>query len=64
MEPALGGIKKTRFRPGMLALKEIRKMQAQTEAIIPRLPFQRLVRDIARASNQDIRFSSPALHAL
>ena len=28
-----------RKRPGMLALKEIKKMQAQTEAIIPRLPF-------------------------
>ena len=48
----------------MLALKEIKKMQAQTVAVIPRLPFQRLVRDIARASNQDIRFSSQALHAL
>jgi histone H3 len=58
------GVKKPRFRPGMLALKEIKKMQAQTEAVIPRLPFQRLVRDIARASNQDIRFSSQALHAL
>ena len=40
-----------RFKPGQLALKEIRKMQQQTEAVIPRLPFQRLVRDIARASN-------------
>ena len=40
-----------RFKPGQLALKEIRRMQQQTEAIIPRLPFQRLVRDIARASN-------------
>jgi histone H3 len=59
-----GGIRRPRFRPGTLALKEIKKMQAQTEAIIPRLPFQRLVRDIARASNPDIRFSSPALHAL
>jgi len=58
------GVNKPRFRPGMLALKEIKKMQSQTEAVIPRLPFQRLVRDIARASNQDIRFSSQALHAL
>jgi len=59
-----GGVKKPRFRPGMLALKEIKKMQCQTEAVIPRLPFQRLVRDIARASNQDIRFSVHALKAL
>jgi histone H3 len=49
--PAAGGIKKPRFRPGMLALKEIKRLQAQTESIIPRLPFQRLVRDIARAQN-------------
>jgi histone H3 len=59
-----GGVKKPRIRPGMLALKEIKKMQSQTEAVIPRLPFQRLVRDIARASNQDIRFSVHALKAL
>ena len=58
------GVKKARFRPGLLALKEIKKMQAQTESVIPRLPFQRLVRDIARAHNADIRFSSPGLHAL
>ena len=58
------GVQKRRLRPGMLALKEIKKMQAQTETVIPRLPFQRLVRDIARASNQDIRFSAHALHAL
>ena len=62
--PPHGGIKKPRFRPGQLAIREIKKMQSQVEAVIPRLPFQRVVRDIARASNQDIRFSSPALHAL
>lgn len=39
-------------------------MQMKTEVIIPRLPFQRLVRDIARLSTHDIRFSSQGLLAL
>jgi histone H3 len=36
----------------------------QTELIIPRLPFQRLIRDIARSSNAEVRFSSQGLIAL
>lgn len=39
----LGGVpkpvKKPRFKPGMLALQEIKRLQAQTENILPRLPF-------------------------
>ena len=57
-------VKKRHFKPGQLALREIKKMQMKTEVIIPRLPFQRLVRDIARNSTTDVRFSSQALHAL
>ena len=53
-----------RFRPGMLALKEIKKMQQQTEAVIPKLPFQRLVKEISRGVNPDIRYSSQGLIAL
>jgi histone H3 len=34
-----------RFRPGTVALREIRKFQKSTELLIRRLPFQRLVRD-------------------
>ena len=57
-------VKKRMLKPGMLALKEIRKLQQQTEYIIPRLPFQRLVREIARTASADIRFSSQGLVAL
>lgn len=57
-------VKKRSFKPGQLALREIKRMQMKTEVIIPRMPFQRLVRDIARGSNQEIRFSSQALLAL
>lgn len=39
-------------------------MQQKTELIIPRLPFQRVVREIAQGCTADIRFSSQALCAL
>ena len=43
-----GGVKKAhRFRPGTVALSEIRKFQKSTELLIRKLPFQRLVREIA-----------------
>ena len=39
-----GSAKKTRkFRPGTVALREIRAYQKSTELLIPRLPFSRLV---------------------
>ncbi|KAF5735758.1 hypothetical protein HS088_TW15G01274 [Tripterygium wilfordii] len=47
--PATGGVKKPhRFRPGTVALREIRKYQKSTELLIRKLPFQRLVREIAQ----------------
>ena len=43
-----GGVKKPhRFQPGTLALKVIRRYQKSTELLIQKLPFQRLVREIA-----------------
>ena len=47
--PNTGGIKKPhRYRPGTVALREIRKYQKSTELLIRKLPFQRLVK-IGRA---------------
>ena len=41
-----GAVKKPyRFRPGVVALKEIRKYQKTTDLLLPKLPFQRLVRE-------------------
>ena len=57
-------VKKRAFKPGQLAIKEIKRLQEKTQVIIPRLPFQRLVRDICRTRNPDTRFSSQALQAL
>jgi hypothetical protein len=43
------GVKKPhRYRPGTVALREIRKYQKSTELLIRKLPFQRLVREIAQ----------------
>jgi histone H3 len=53
-----------RFRPGTVALREIRRFQRGTELLIRRLPFQRLVREIAQKFNNDLRFQGTALIAL
>jgi histone H3 len=63
--PSTGGVKKPkRFRPGELALKEIRKYQKSTELLIRKLPFQRLVQEVAKDMGKDLRFQSHAIHAL
>ena len=63
--PGCGGIKKPhRFRPGTVALREIRKYQKSTELLIRRLPFQRLVREIAQDFKSDLRFGQQAIMAL
>lgn len=36
--------RKRRYRPGTLALKEIRRYQANTDLLMLKLPFARLVR--------------------
>ena len=60
-----GGIKKPhRYRPGTVALREIRKYQKSTELLIRKLPFQRLVREIAQEFKTDLRFQSSAVLAL
>lgn len=62
--PATGGIKKPhRYRPGTVALREIRKYQKSTEFLIRKAPFQRLVREITQAHKGDLRFQSSALGA-
>ncbi|XP_063712120.1 uncharacterized protein LOC134840294 [Symsagittifera roscoffensis] len=60
-----GGIKKPhRYRPGTVALREIRKYQKSTELLIRKLPFQRLVREIAQNFKPDLKFQSQAIFAL
>ncbi|KAJ2589851.1 histone H3.1, partial [Coemansia sp. RSA 1722] len=62
---ATGGVKKPhRYRPGTVALREIRRYQKSTELLIRKLPFQRLVREIAQDFKTDLRFQSSAIAAL
>ena len=61
----VSGVKKPyRFKPGTVALREIRKYQKSTELLIRRLPFQRLVRELTQEYKADMRFQSTALQAL
>ncbi|ORX96525.1 histone H3.2 [Basidiobolus meristosporus CBS 931.73] len=59
------GVKKPhRYRPGTVALREIRRYQKTTELLINKLPFQRLVREIASEFKSDLRFQGTAIAAL
>ena len=59
------GIKRPhRFRPGTVALREIRKYQKSTELLIRKLPFQKVVKEIASEFKSNLRFQSQAVLAL
>lgn len=62
--PTVLAKKPKRFRPGTKALREIRRYQKGTDMLIKRLPFQRLVREIAQDYKREIRFQGTALFAL
>lgn len=59
-----------RYRPGTVALREIRRYQRSSKLLIPRLPFSKLVRNIANEVNQakslpgKLQFQSSALMGL
>jgi histone H3 len=59
------GVKKPhRYRAGTVALREIRRYQKSTDLLIRKLPFQRLVREIAQDFKNDLRFQGSAILAL
>lgn len=65
--PATGGVKKPRnyrFRPGTVALREVRKYQKSSELLIRKLPFQRMVKEIAQKIRPDLRFQGSTIEAL
>jgi len=53
-----------RYRPGTVALREIRKYQKTAEHLIRKAPFQRLVREVAATYRPDLRFQSAAVMAI
>ena len=63
--PAPETAKKThRYRPGTVALREIRKYQKTTHFLIALAPFNRFVREISQDRSKDMRWSINAVHAL
>ena len=57
-------VRAKKFRPGIAALKEIRHFQKGSSLLIRKLPFQRLVREIAGDFKTDLRFQQAAVDAL
>ncbi len=63
--PATGGTKKPhKYRPGTVALREIRRYQKSTELLIRKAPFARLVREITQNLDPSLRWQSHALQAM
>jgi histone H3 len=60
-----GGVKKPhRYRPGTVTIREIHKYQKNTDLLIRKAPFQRLVKEIATDFKSDLQMQSTALLAL
>ncbi len=56
--------KSHRYRPGTVALREIRRYQKSTELLLRKRPFQRLVRELAQHFRSELRFQASAILAL
>ena len=53
-----------KYRPGTVALRNIHKYQKSTETFIPKVQFQRVVKEIMQDTGKDLRIQSSALLAL
>jgi histone H3 len=63
--PDFGGVKKPyKYRPGTVALREIRKYQKSVDPLLRKRPFQRLVREIMADIDSSLRIQANALLAL
>ncbi|KAI9778306.1 MAG: histone H3.1 [Peltula sp. TS41687] len=61
----VGGVKRAmRYKPGTVALREIRRYQKSTELLIRKAPFSRLCREIGQHYVTDLRFQASAIGAL
>ncbi len=61
---AVDGKKTHRFKPGTVALREIRRFQKAAGLLIRKQPFYRLAREISQDYSTDIRFQQSALNIL
>lgn len=53
-----------RYRPGTVALREIRRYQKSTDLLLRKGPFQRLIREIAQDFRSELRFQASAILAI
>jgi histone H3 len=59
------GVKKPhRFKPGTVALREIRRYQKSTELLVPKRAMQRVIREIVQDFKPDLRCQSSAVAAI
>jgi histone H3 len=56
--------KARRWRPGTVAKREIRKLTKSTTLLFPKLPFNRLVREICQDFALDMHFTKNSMYAL
>ena len=63
--PVTGGVKKPhRYRPGMVALREICRYQKSMELLCRKLAVSWLIREIAQDFKMELRFQSAAIAAI
>ena len=53
-----------KYKPGTVAIRDIRRYQKGTEVLLRKLPFQRLVRELAQGQKDGIRFQASAVLAM
>ena len=58
------GKKARKHRPGTVAMREIRRLQKTTTLLFRKIPFIRLVREVAQDFNENLKFSKVALEAI
>lgn len=59
------GIKKPhKYRPGTVAIREIKRYQRSGKLLVPKVSFQRVVREVAQDVRSDLRFTGSSLLAL
>ena len=56
--------KKHRFRPGTVALREVKKQQKSTDTLIRLVPCSKLTRGVAAEFDENVRFQQDALRAI
>jgi histone H3 len=63
--PLTGGVKRPhRYRPGTVALRQIRQYQKSTALLLRKRPFHRLCQELATSFKTEIRFEGKAIFAL